>query len=323
MTKFEKLREILKDYMSNADQHYSRYQEREKNARAKYSEAGYQDEFMKKIYPEMAGKAWAEKDAAIQKVNEIFDDIEKEFKTWLMKPLDESTTQVLEHISRYDLSLSLGELRVLEESVKGSYWGMKIFSGISEKNGYHVNAPSMKQFQDALKSARSNATLSVRAYAGRSDSKFMGRDLLPKWERDGLVLGDYDITHMLYACEYLEKGQIDRLEEMFSESRAPMVYRLKEEEEKNVRQGVESIIKDGEIDKKAAHDLIKKDPDFSDKLSSMPNEFFADKESLIGFFGLDKKEESFESKIDTATKKAAEGGAKFSKIDPQTLSSFS
>lgn len=324
MTKFEKLRSILKDFMNNADQHYSDYRERENKARAKYSDTGFQDEFMKKIYPEMAGKAWAEADATIKKVNEVLDSLEKDLNEFMMRPINESTAQTLNCINSYGVSLSLNELRILEQPMRETYMGSRIFVELAKRNGYSVSIPTMKEYQDALNSARANINLVIKAYAGKADDGYPGKDLLPPWESRGVNMGAYQHYHLYFSQNYLhEGGELDRLESLWSENGTPMVYHLTEQEEEKVRQGVKSFLHNGEIDKKAAQELIKKEPDFKDKLTSMPDEFFAGKEALIGYFGLDKKEASFESGIDSTTKNAPEYGTKFSKIDPQTLKNFS
>lgn len=323
MTNFQKVRELIAKYQKDADRYYANYKAKEEAARKKYSSEGFQQEFMQQTWVKMTGQAWADADEAIKKVMEVFDDIEKDLSDWMMHPLDESTTQILNCIGNFSLKLSLNELQIIEKSLRDSYFGLKIFSGLCEGNGYHIDAPSMKQFQDALKAARSNASLAVRAYAGSPDEKYPGRDLLQRWESKGVVLGEYEPFHLFYAYNYLQNGELDRLEQMWGVARAPMRYSLTSDEAEKVRQGVKSFLHDGEIDKKAAQALIKREPAFKDKLTSMPNEFFADKEALIGYFGLDKKEESFESGIDSTTKNAPEYGTKFSKIDPQTLANFS
>lgn len=324
MTNFQKVKSIISTYQENADRHFANYKAKEAAMRKRYSQESFVEEFIQGVYPKFAGEAQANADIAIKEIEEVFGDIETDLKKYIMEPLDDSTAQILDCVNRFDLKMSRGELEVIESAVKKSYLGSRVFEGIARKNGYHVDVPKMEQFQHALKSARNNAALSIRAYAGSPDSKFVGRDLLPKWEKDGVVLGNYEVFHTLYAYQYLEKGEIDRLEKMFSDARAASVYRLTEEEEKNVRQGVESILHNGEIDKKAAQALIKKEPDFKDKLESMPADYFDDKEAVIKYFGLNEKAEGKEpSMIDVATKKAIEYGKTGKQtINPQTLSNF-
>lgn len=322
MTKFKKIKEIIESYRKIADRHYADYQAKQARAREVYSNTGFRENFIQKVWPEMAGKIWAECDDTIRKVEEVFDEIERDFKSWVTQPIDDSTTKVLGYIDRFNLSLSLGELQVLEESVRGAYFGSRIFEGIVKKNGYSVDVPSMKDYQGALSSARNNAALAIKAYAGSPNDGFPGRDLLQKWIYKGVEQGNYEDFHLLYSYEYLNKGELDRLETMWGEARAPMVYRLNESEVGKVKKAVGDIMHDGSVDKKAAQDLIKKEPDFKDKLESMPDDFFADKEALVSYFRLDEKEEKEASKIDPATKNAKGYGTRFSKVDAEMLRQY-
>lgn len=324
MTTFQKVKNLILAYRKFADQHYADYQAKEARARSKYNELGFQSEFIQKVWPEMAGKIWAECDDTIRKVEEVFDEIEQDFKKWVLEPLDGSTIQILDCVERFGLSLSLNELQVLEGSVRSSYLGTKIFAGLAEKNGYSVNAPSMKEYQDALAAARNNAKLAVRAYGGLPDEGYPGKDLLQKWENKGVVLGEYQPYHLFYTANFLhEGGELDRLEEMWKKTHAPMVYRLNESEVGKVKKAVGNIMHDGEVDKKAAQELIKKDPDFKDKLQSMPDDFFEGKEALVNHFRLNEKEEKEESLITPGSRKAAEYGAnRFQRVDAETLKQF-
>lgn len=324
MTKFKKIKEIIEVYRKTADRHYASYQAQEKAAREKYSESGFQSEFVRQVWVEMAGKIWAECDDTIRKVEEVFSETEHELKKWVMEPLDGSTVQILDCVERFGLSLSLNELQVLEGSVRSSYLGTKIFAGLAEKNGYSVNAPSMKEYQDALASARNNAKLAVRAYAGSPDEGYPGKDLLQKWENKGVVLGEYQHYHLFFSARFLQEGgELDRLEKMWGEARAPMVYRLNESEVEKVKKAVENIMHDKKVDKKAAQELIKKQPDFKDKLESMPDEFFEGKEALVNHFRLNEKEEKEESLITPGSRQAAEYGAnRFQRVDAESLKQF-
>lgn len=325
MTKFKKIKEIIEAYRKTADRQYADYRAKEKKAREDYSERGFSENFIQKIYPAMAGKIWAECDDTIRKVEEVFSETEHELKKWVMEPLDGSTVQILDCVERFGLSLSLNELQVLEGSVRSSYLGTKIFAGLAEKNGYSVNAPSMKEYQDALAAARNNTKLAIRAYAGLPNEGYPGKDLLQKWENKGVVLGEYQHYHLFFAANFLhEGGELDRLEEMWGEARAPMVYRLNESEVGKVKKAVENIMQGGEVDKKAAQDLIKKDPDFKDKLQSMPEDFFEGKESVVNYFSLKENEnKNEESLISPGTKKVAEYAAtKFKKVEAEDLKNF-
>ena len=320
MDSFGKIAEIIKNFQKDADRSYESYQEKEKRARARYSPEAFREEFIMKTWAEASGRAQANVEITISEVMEVFDDIENKLKKFMMQPLSESTAQILDCINKFGLKLSLNELQVIEESLRDSYIGLRIFSGLSEKNGYIASIPSMKQLQDALKSARGNASLAIKAYAGSPDDKFPGKDLLGTWSWQGVSFGNYTSQHMFMSYNYLrEGGELDRLRSMFASIHAPVTYKLNESESEKVKKAVGNIIHDGEIDKKAAQKLIKEQPDIKDRLESMPDDFFADKEALVSYFRLNEKEES---KIDAATQNAKEYGTRFQKVDAEMLRQY-
>lgn len=327
MNKFEKLRITLKDFMNDLDKQYSDYQEKEKKARAMYSEAGYEEKFLKEIYPAAAGKAWAEKDAAIQKVNEIINSIEEELNNFFMKPISESVAQVLSCIDRYRIPLSLNELKILEPQMRETYMGGRVFSELAKRNGYIATIPTMKEYQNALNSARGNVNLVIRAYAGKADDGYPGKDLLQPWESRGINMGEFQHYHLFFSQNYLhEGGELDKLELIWSTNNNPMHYSLTDSESKKVKKDIEGILRNGELDRQAAQQLLKKDPDIKSKLESMPEDYFSDKEEVVKYFGLNEKAEIGKdvTALDSATQKAAEYGKTGKQIiNPETLEKFS
>lgn len=323
MTKFEKIKQLIVEYQKTADRHYADYQAKEKRAREKYSEAGFQSEFIQKVWPEMAGKIWAECDDTIRKVEEVFDEIEQNFKKWMMEPLDESMIQVLNCIDSFGLFPSLKELKIIESAVRESYWGTRIFTGLAQKSGYQVNVPTVDSYQKALETARSNAKLAIRAYAGAPSEGYPGRDLLQKWESRGIVMGEYEPYHLFFAANYLhENGELDRLEQIWGTARAPMRYSLTTAEAEKVKKSIEGVMKDGELNKEDTKKLIEEQPDIKDRLESMPNNYFDDKKELVNYFGLNQKVEKEESLISPAVQNAKEYGTRFQKVDAETLKRF-
>ncbi len=324
MTKFQKIKQLILDYREVADRHYANYQKKERAAREKFSEAGFKQEFMQKTWVEMAGQIWAEADDSIRKIMEIFNEIEGDLKKWITRPLDASTTQILDCIKNFDLKLSLNELQVIEECIRSSYMGAKIFAGLAQKNGYNIVTLSMKEYQDALKAARNNASFAICAYAGSPDDKFPGKDLLQEWTYQGVTYGEYTPHHMFMAYNYLcDGGELDRLETMWGAACAPMKYSLTPDESEKVKKSLEGIMSNGGINEKAAQQLIEKEPDFKNKLQSMPHNFFEGKESVINYFSLNDKSEKKESKISPAIQQATEYKAsRLEKIDEDTLKNF-
>ncbi len=127
------------------------------------------------------------------------------------------------------------------------------------------------------------------------------------------------------AYNYLhEGGEIDRLEAMFGEAHAPMKFILTKDESEKVEKSVKDIMHNGEINKKAAQELIEKQPDFKDKLESMPSEFFEGKEVVAKYFRLNEKTEKEESLINPATRGAMEySKTRFQKVDVEAVKNFS
>lgn len=324
MTKFQKIKQLILDYREVADRHYASYQKKERAAREKFSEAGFKQEFMQKTWVEMAGQIWAESDDSIRKIMEIFNEIESDLGNWMMQPLNASTTQILSCINDFDLKLSLNELQIIEQSVRSSYFGLKVFAGLSEKNGYSINVPSMKEYQDALKAARSNASFSIKAYAGNPDDKFPGKELLEEWTYQGISYGEYTPHHMFMAYNYLCKGgELDRLEAMWKTAHAPTRYSLTPDEAEKVKKSIDAVIHNGEVDKKAAQELVKREPDIKSKLQSMPDDYFSDKKMIVNYFSLNEKAQKEKSKISPAIQQAAEYKAsRLEKIDEDTLKNF-
>ena len=59
-----------------------------------------------------------------------------------------------------------------------------------------------------------------------------------------------------------EGGELDRLEQLFESTNAPMKYELNAQETEKMKKRLESIVdKNGEIDEKAASQLKESDPD--------------------------------------------------------------
>lgn len=329
MTKFEKIKDIILAYRKKADKHFKNYKEAEKKAREKYSEAGFKQEFMQGVWPEMAGKAWSDKDTAVHELNDVFDEIREGLERWVMKPLDAGTVQILSCIRDFNLDMSLDELRVLESSVKGSYFGSRIFSGLTKKNGYSITIPNMNQLMDALKAARNNAAFSVQAYAGSGSDGFPGTDLLPEWKYNGVAYGEYKTFHLIMAANFLEPdGEIDRLASLWNSINAPAIYRLTSEETEKLQDKVEGIFEKGYggIDSQKADELLKEIPDIASRLKSADD--FPNKKLALDYFTLsdteNQKEEAKkdESKIDVASFAAKEYGTNLGKVDESLLAQY-
>ncbi len=329
MTKFEKIKEIIKSYQEAADKHYKNYKEKEKKAREKYSESGFKEEFVHGTWVTMAGQAWANADAAVRDVMDMFDEIEQELHEWVMKPLSSEVIQFLNCISNFELGLSLQELQIIEQSVKGSYIGTKIFAGLAEKNGYLIQTSQVGEYLQKLKTVRADTEHALRAYAGQGP-EFLGRDLLQEKEYQGVNLGEYSEFDLFYASNFLrDGGELDSIEAMWNSVNAPMTYLLTESERQKVKRSLEQIIdKNGQIDKQKAQELVEKQPTIKSKLESMSQEDFAGMEAVTEYFSLygpkkEKANDSNDSKISPSMQVANEYyNNKRETVDEEILNQF-
>lgn len=293
MNKFQKVKRIIENYQRKADKCFASYREKEAEARKTYSTEGFRDNFMQGTWVQMASEIWSKADLAILEANNILDEAQEDFNKWVMTPLNAETTQVLNCINQFGLRLSLDELRVLEQNVRDSYFGCRIFQGLCEQNGYGINTPEMRIYVDTLKNAREEVRFAIQAYAG-SAPDFAGRDLLQKWEYNGVVYGEYEDFHLVMAESFLNKGCIlDRLENLWESVNAPMAYTLNASETEKMKTELEKIVdKDGKVNGKAAQQLEKNDPDFTNKLRSMPEGSFENMEAVSKYFRLDDEKEN-------------------------------
>lgn len=328
MNKFRKIKKVIQGYQKKSDKLFESYKAAETSAREKYSAEGFRTEFIQKDWVKFAAEAQSNADIAVIELNNMFGEIRDDLSSWMMKPLDPSVVQVLNCVSQFGLSLSLDELRVIESSVRESYMGMRVFEGLALKNGYGVTAPKMKQYIDSLESARGNAEIAVRAYAGHAEDGFPGTDLLSDWIYNGISYGEYEDYHKVAAELFLnDGGELDRLEQLFESTSAPMKYVLNAQETEKVKKSLESIIdKNGEVDEKAASQLKKNDPDLFDKLRSMPDGAFEKMDLISQHYRLDDEGDNkqAESALSTAVQQAAEYESRQLKpIDKTKIEQFS
>lgn len=320
MNKIDRIKSIIKRHQKEMDRHFAAYQKAERAARDRLSESAFKTEFMLGTYPKFAGEARSAADMAVLDINNLFDDIQEDLSAWMMKPIDASTSQVLDCINRFDLKLSFDELRILEQGIlkAGSYLANRVFDGLCQKNGYLTSRPDLKKMTDALKHARESTELAIQAYAGKMDEsgQFPGLDLLGKWMHNGISYGQYRDYHMYDAEHFLEEGgMLDNLSRLLDSANAPMTYTLDKRETERMQKSLEKIVdKKGEIDASAALQLKESDPDFISKLRSMPENSFENMDVIADFFRLDnesdkKKESALSPSIEQAAQYKAAHGA--------------
>ena len=285
MTKFEKIEETIREYNEKEDRLYEEYKTEEKKARGKYSQQGFQTEFIMGMYPKFAGKAQSDADITVREIMYIFDEIEEDFKNWMMKPLNEEVVNVLNCINSFGLNLSMSELQIIEEKVKESYMGMKIFAGLAEKNGYHVQIPKAEEYFNALHVARDNCETAIRAYAGQAPD-YPGKDLLEELKYKGATYGEYEHWHLYMAANFLHKdGEIDRLAKLWYSVNAPMTYTLTNSEVAKVKKELKKVVDgNGKIIQDKAKKLVEENPDIKSKLRSMSKEDLKEFEAVEKYF---------------------------------------
>lgn len=300
MNKIDKLKEKIKQYQKKADEHFAKYKEAERQAREKYSESGFKEEFVHGTWVRMAGQARADADAAIREVMDIFDSIQEDFGNWVLRPLNKDMVEVLNCVNSFGLGLSISELRIIEKGTKDSYIGTRIFAGLAEKNGYKVSVPMADEYINALRSARKDVDFVIRAYAGNGP-EYPGRDLIQERVWNGINMGEYDSKHLYMASNFLrEGGTLDRLEALWDSAKEPLEYVLNANEAEKVKKSIKKMIDpNGEVNKEAAAEVIKGEPDFVNRLKSMPKSEMKEFDSVSKYFCLNEenKNENVESKI--------------------------
>lgn len=297
MNKIDKIKERIRKYQKKMDKSYEAYKKAEQEAREKLSPAGFQSEFMQKTWVQFAGDAWSAADMAVFDINNIFDEIQEDLSKWLAKPLGAGMMQTFDCINRFGLSMSFDELQILEQGVlqSGSYWGCRIFDGLCKENGYKTNRTTLKTIVDSLQTAREEAELAVKAYGGVADKSgvYPGRDLLQEWIYNGNSYGEYKDYHLYAAEHFLESCILDNLSQLLDSVNAPVSYTLNQLEVAKMKTELEKIVdKDGKINEKAAQQLEKSDPDFANKLRSMPKGDFENMEAISKYFRLDDEKEN-------------------------------
>lgn len=273
MNKIDKIRQLIKDFQDGAMKRFNEFTEIEKKAKYRLSPQSFHDEFVMGTAPQLIGNAWAEVEIAVSGIKAVFSDLEQEVGSWAMKPLDAGTAQVLSCIRDFNLRLSLPELRAIEQDIKGSYFGIRVFVGLANKNGYCANYPTLDECFKNLKAAKNDCELAVRAFCGTAASGYFGRDMLKEQEYNGVRLDTYQAHHWVFAERFLERdsSSLLRLEETLNLIHAPLHYTLSESEAENVRRKVDALFNAyGDFDRLGANELVKEMPDILSKIESLP-----------------------------------------------------
>ena len=269
MTGFGQIKAVVTEYQEKADRHFRDYSKRIERARQRYSDEAFREE-SRKIWIDVGSKVDVARGIAKNEIDLIVEDIEKDFRKWLVKPLDGNLIQTLNCIRNFEIHLGIEELRVLEEETKNSFFGSRIFSEIAKENGYHVKTPDSKTFMSALKRVHDNAVTAVTAYAGHYPD-LIGKDLLEE---------DKPVYALVMASNFLTKNDsIKEAEELWGISDIPREFKLSKEEEKRIYDLIGNIENETEKQERIKQ-LSSVEPDFMDKLALMDGEY---KEAVEGY----------------------------------------
>ena len=269
MTGFEQIKAVVTEYQKKVDRHFRDYSRRVERARQRYSDEAFREE-SRKIWIDVGSKVDVARGIAKNEIDLIVEDIEKDFRKWLVKPLDGNLIQTLNCIRNFEIHLGIEELRVLEEETKNSFFGSRIFSEIAKENGYYVKTPDSKTFMSALKRVHDNAVTAVTAYAGHYPD-LIGKDLLEE---------DKPVYALVMASNFLTKNDsIKEAEELWGISDIPREFKLSKEEEKRIYDLIDNIENETEKQERIKQ-LSSVEPDFMDKLALMDGEY---KEAVEGY----------------------------------------
>ena len=269
MTGFEQIKAVVTEYQKKADRHFRDYSKRIERARQRYSDEAFREE-SRKIWIDVGSKVDVARGIAKNEIDLIVEDIEKDFRKWLVKPIDGNLIQTLNCIRNFEIPLGVEELRVLEGETKNSFFGSRIFSEIAKGNGYYVKAPDSKAFMSALNRVHDNAVTAVTAYAGRHPN-LIGRDLLEE---------DKPAYMLAMASNFLtQNDSIKEAEELWGRSAVPTEYKLTKEEEKRIYDLVGNIENETERQERIKQ-LSSLEPDFMEKLALMGGDY---KKAVEGF----------------------------------------
>lgn len=269
MTGFGQIKAVVTEYQEKADRYFRDYSKRIERARQRYSDEAFREE-SRKIWIDVGSKVDVARGIAKNEIDLIVEDIEKDFRKWLVKPLDGNLIQTLNCIRNFEIHLGIEELRVLEEETKNSFFGSRIFSEIAKENGYYVKTPDSKTFMSALKRVHDNAVTAVTAYAGHYPD-LIGKDLLEE---------DKPVYALVMASNFLTKNDsIKEAEELWGISDIPREFKLSKEEEKRIYDLIGNIENETEKQERIKQ-LSSVEPDFMDKLALMDGEY---KEAVEGY----------------------------------------
>lgn len=243
MTKFEDIKREVSEFQTKARTYFYDYNEKMNRARARYSNEVFKEESLK-IWAEIGGHLDVERTISMNYISSVFEDIKKEFKTWMCRPINADLLATLNCVRNFEMKLSVQEIDTLAEAAGGSYFGTRIVSEVAKENGYFLKVPDMVRYTEALRSAENWALDAVKWYAGDSETKYNGRDLLPEFENNGVAIngGKAPVWVYVAAGDYLTKDKtLSEAKKMLAAASVPAALSLTPEEEKRIVGIIENI----------------------------------------------------------------------------------
>jgi len=267
MTKFEDVKREVEEFQTKARTFFSDYNEKMNRAKARYSEEVYKQKSLE-IWSEIGGHLDATRRISMNYISTVFEDIRKEFKAWMCKPINADLLATLNCVRNFEMKLSRQELEVLLENSSGSYFGTRIVSEVAKENGYFLKVPDMVQYMEILHHAENSALQAVEKYAGDSETKYNGRDLLPEWTNNGVVVNDgkVPVWQYVFAGNYLSKDEtLSTAEKIWVNASVPAVLTLTTDEQKRIVSIIENI--GSEVAKSARKSMLEEiEPGILDKI---------------------------------------------------------
>lgn len=270
-TKFQQIKKVVANYHKTAEGLFKSYNSQIERARQRYSEQAFKMESAT-IWGEHNGTLAGYREDAKGKVKELCDDVREDFRKWVLKPISGDLLQTLNCIDKFGMKLTLPELEILSEETKNSFFGSRIFGEIAKKNGYFtVDIPDAGRFSEALKRVENSATFSIDAYAGTAENHFWGRDIIGEWTYSGVTQGEWQPYHWIAATQFLDpkNNSVDYAEQLFGERDIDVSFKVMPEEEKRIKEKIESLPEDEAARKARIREFVDAEPDIVNKLKLM------------------------------------------------------
>lgn len=135
---------------------------------------------------------------AIRSVDYTFDDIQKEVNQWAVEQPSAEFLSIMETVNRFNLELSVDEIKILSQSAAGSYFAEKVLSGFAEKSGLRYPFSTVEELNQMIRNARADCHVAINAYCGD-----LSGNKAEKWITDDI--GQFQTHQRVLAAEFLTR----------------------------------------------------------------------------------------------------------------------